>query len=215
MLLANQPDYVHEAERMLRDSSHFKWYIVFLLVLTFYLYTVEVERRRFDIVAAGLAIWFADWLNEILNSVFLHVTDKAPFWAETGPTAYQFLIGLNIETSFMFAIFGLVYAKSLPPERDKRVMGMPNRLAIALLYSLIAVAIEVVLNAWDYLHWHYWWWNFPFVPLIFVFGYLWFFLFAAYVYDRPTNAQRFRAVGALAALNVVLAVVFGPVVGWL
>ena len=75
------------------------------------------------------------------------MTDKAPFWAETGPTAYQILIGLNIETSLMFAIFGLVYAKSLPADRAKRILGMPNRLTLALVYSLLAVAIEVVLNA--------------------------------------------------------------------
>ena len=215
MLLAARPEFVREAERALRDPSHFKWYVVLLLAIVFYLYTVEVERRRFDVLAAGLAVWLADWLNEILNSVVLHATDRAPLWAETGETAYQFLIGLNIETSLFFAVFGLVYAKSLPADRKLRILGMPNRLAIGLGYSLIAVAIEVVLNDWGVLNWDYWWWSWPFVPLIVVFGYLWFFLFAAYVFDRPTNRERFRALALLALLNVALAVVFGPLLGWL
>ena len=45
----------------------------------------------------------------------------------------------------------------------------------------------MVLNDWGVLNWDYWWWSWPFVPLIVVFGYLWFFLFAGYVFDRPTN----------------------------
>ena len=215
VLLAARPEFVREAERTLRDPSQFKWYVVFLLALVFYLYTVEVERRRFDVLAAGLAVWLADWLNELLNSAILHATDRAPLWTETGSTAYQILIGLNIETSFMFLLFGLVYAKSLPADRELRILGMPNRLAIGLGYSLIAVGVEVVLHEWGVFHWEYWWWNWPFVPLIVLFGYLWFFLFAAYVFDRPTNRERFRALGLLAALNVVLAVVFGTVLGWL
>ena len=214
MVLAGRPEFVREAERTLRDPSNFKWYAVLLLAIVFYLYTVEVERRRFDVLAAGLAVWLADWLNEILNSVVLQVSDRAPLWAETGETAYQFLIGLNIETSLFFAVFGLVYAKSLPADRELRVLGLPNRLAIGLAYSLIAVGIEVVLNEWGVLNWEYWWWSWPFVPLIVVFGYLWFFLFAAYVFDRPTNRERFRALALLAALNVTLAVAFG-LLGWL
>ena len=59
--------YVHDAERILRDSSQFKWYTVTLLVLVMYVYSVEVERRRWDIVFAGLAFWLADWFNEIVN----------------------------------------------------------------------------------------------------------------------------------------------------
>ena len=214
MVLAARPESVGEAERLLRDPSHFEWSVVLLLAIVFYLYTVEVERRRFDVLAAGLAVWLADWLNEILNSVVLHVSDRAPLWAETGQTSYQFLIGLNIETSLFFAVFGLVFAKSLPADRAKRILGMPNRLAIGLGYSLIAVAIEVVLNDWGYLNWDYWWWSWPFVPLIVVVGYLWFFLFAGYVFDRPTNRARFRVLALLAALNVALAVVFG-LAGWL
>ena len=75
-------------------------------------------------LAAGLAVWLADWLNEILNSVVLHVSDRAPLWAETGDTAYQILIGLNIETTLFFAVFGLVYAKSLPADRKQRILGI-------------------------------------------------------------------------------------------
>ena len=112
----------------------------------FVIYANEVERGRLDIVAAGLAVWLADWFNEILNSVILEVSDRAPLWATTGPTAYQFLVGLNVEISFMFALGGIVYAKFLPADRSVRILGMPNRLAIALGMSLISVLVELFLH---------------------------------------------------------------------
>jgi hypothetical protein len=110
-------DYVRDAERILRDSSQFKWYTVTLLVLVMYVYAVEVERRRWDIVFAGLAFWLADWFNEVVNALVLHFSDRAPLWAVTGSTSYLILIGLCIEICFMFAIGGIVYAKVLPEDR--------------------------------------------------------------------------------------------------
>src|SRR5436190_6799299 len=136
-----------QAERLVRDPHLFKWYAVALLALVIYAYANEVERRRFDVVAAGLAIWLADWFNEIVNALVLKASGTAPLWATTGPTAYQFLVGLNVEISFMFALAGIVYAKLLPPERHTRVLGMPNRLAIALGLSVTSVLVELFLHA--------------------------------------------------------------------
>src|SRR5213078_1416821 len=56
--------YVRDAQHLLRDPSQFKWYTVTLLVLVMYVYAVEVERQRWDIVCAGLVFWLADWFNE-------------------------------------------------------------------------------------------------------------------------------------------------------
>src|SRR3954453_14930524 len=120
--VAARTDAAREAERLVPDPSLFKWYAVALLAFVVYAYAVEVERRRWDVVAAGLAVWLADWFNEIVNALVLQATDRAPLWATTGPTAYQFLIGLNVEISFMFALAGIVYAKLLPADRRVRVL---------------------------------------------------------------------------------------------
>ena len=208
-------DYVRDAERILRDSSQFKWYTVTLLVLVMYVYAVEVERRRWDIVFAGLAFWLADWFNEVVNALILHFSDRAPLWAVTGSTSYLILIGLCIEICFMFAIGGIVYVKSLPPDPAVRILGMPNRLAIGLGFSIVAVAVEVLLHETGYFHWDYWWWNWPFVPLIVVFGYLWFFMIAAYVFDMRDTRRQARFVGAFAAFDLALILLFGPVLGWI
>ena len=214
-LLATRSDVTLQAQELVRDPTQFKWYAVALLAIVFVIYANEVERGRLDIVAAGLAVWLADWFNEILNSVILEVSDRAPLWATTGPTAYQFLVGLNLEISFMFALGGIVYAKFLPADRSVRILGMPNRLTMALGMSLLSVLVELFLHETGTFHWDYWWWNTPFVPLVFVFGYLWFYLYAAWVYDAPDQRARWRRPGGLAAINVVLALVFGVGLGWL
>jgi hypothetical protein len=150
-------------------------------------FTREVERRRWDMVAAGAAVWVADWFNQIVNALVLEATDRAPLWAATGPTAYQFLVGLNIEISFTFAI--------------------------ALGLSVVSVAAELFLHASGTFHREYWWWNTPFVLPIVVVGYLWFYLFAAWVFDAPSSRQRWKRVGALAALDVLMGLVFGVGLG--
>ena len=204
-----------EAQRLLRDPTQFKWYVVTLLGLVVYVYSVEVERRRWDVVLAGLAFWLADWINEIVNALILHFSHRAALWTVTGDTAYLILIGLTIEISLMFTISGVVYVKTLPEDRRAKLLGMPNRLTIALGFSLFAVFVEVLLHGTGYFHWDYWWWNFPFVLPIIVFGYLWFFLVSAYVYDLPDDRRRLRIVGGMAALVAVSLLVFGTVLGWI
>ena len=95
--------------------------------------------------------------------------------------------------------------------QQQRVVG---RLALALVFSLIAVGIEVLLNQLDVLHWHWWWWDWPFIPLIVVFDYLWFFLAAAHAHDLQTDRARFRFVAQLAAVAATLAVVTA-LLGWI
>jgi hypothetical protein len=204
-----------EAQRLLRDETQFKWYVVTLLVLVLYVYAVEVERRRWDVILAGLVFWLADWVNEIANSLVLHFTDRAAVWTTTGDTAYLILIGLTIEISLMFAISGVVFAKVLPEERRAKLLGLPNRLTIALGFSIFAVFVEVLLKGTGYFHWEYWWWNFPNVPLIILLGYATFFGMAAWVYDMRDRARQLRVVGVLAAIDAALILTFGPILEWI
>ena len=125
-------DFTREAERLLRDPDQFKWYTVTLIAFVLYVYSVEVERRRWDIVLAGVALWLVDWFNEVVNALVLHLSDRAALWTVTGDTSYLILIGLTIEISFMFAVAVVVFAKVLPPDPRTRILGIPNRLALAL-----------------------------------------------------------------------------------
>jgi hypothetical protein len=180
-----------------------------------YVYAVEVERGRMDVVLAGLALWLMDWFNELVNSAVLGVSDRAPLWAVTGDTSYLILIGLTVEISFFFAVLGVVFVKFLPDDPGARVLGLPSRPALIALFSGIAAGVEVLLEATGYFHWEYWWWNVQSLPVIALFGYATFFAVAAWVYDmRDDRRRQLRVVGALAAVDVALGVGFG-LAGWL
>lgn len=199
----------------LRDSNDFQWYVIPLLAIVFYIYTVETEKRNWNLVLAGLAFWGADWLNEILNSLVLRFTGVAPIWAEPGPTAYLILVGLNIETMFMFAIAGIVWTKMLHPDKNAKYLGFPNRWAVAVFGSIFCVVIEYFLNSANALTWDYSWWNRSMPFLIFIFGYLWFFVFAFWVYDMKTMKQKLQTVGALWAVNIIAFIVFAGFLKWI
>jgi hypothetical protein len=86
---------------------------------------------------------------------------------------------------------------------------------LALAFSCVCVLVEVFLHSTGSFHWEYWWWNVPFVPLIVVFGYMWFFAIAGWVYDMGRDHRRqLRVVGSLAAVDAAGLVVFG-IMGWL
>ncbi len=208
-------DFTQDALHILRDPSQFKWFTVTLLVICMYIYTVEVERGRFDIVLAGLAFWFMDWINEIVNSLILHFTDRAALWTTTGDTSFLILIGLNIEISMMFFIGGVMYVKSLPEDPKQKILGVPNRLFLATTFSLFAVFVEILLVQTGYFHWEYWWWNTPFIPLIVIFGYMTFFLVAGWVYDMRERRRQIRAVLTLASIVATALLLFGPILNWI
>jgi hypothetical protein len=208
-------DAAREALEILRDPKTFEWSTIPLLGFVFYVYAVEVERRRWDIVLAGLAFWLMDWFNELINSAVFHVSNRAPLWTVTGDTTYLILIGLNVEISMLFLVAGIVFVKQLPADRRLRILGVPNRLFLVFAFSCLCVLVEVLLEATGYFAWEYWWWNTPFVPLIVVFGYMTFFGIAAWVYDMGDDRRRqLTVVGALAAIDIALGLGLG-LAGWL
>jgi hypothetical protein len=214
--LATGPtDFTLQAERLLRDPSAFHWGTVVLLGLVLYVYAVEIERRRFDVVLAGLALFLMDVFNELVNSAVLGVTGRAAIWTVTGETSYLILIGWTVELALFFLVLGPVFVKSLPPDPGARLLGLPNRVVYVIGASCISVAVEVVLTAIGAFHWEYWWWNVPFVPLIVLFGYATFYGIAAWVFDMGQDRRRqLRVLGVLAAVDLALALAFG-FAGWL
>lgn len=200
---------------MLRAGANFQWSTVTLLALVIYLYSVEIERRRWDIVLAGLALLMMDLFNELVNSAIFHLTDRAPLWTVTGDTSYLIFIGLSIEILFMFAVAGIAFVKTLPADRRMKILGLPNRLFMVLAFSLFCVIVELFLESTGYFHWDYWWWNTPFIPLIVIFGYGTFFAVAAWVFDMGSNTRRqVKVVAVMATVNLLLGVGLG-LGGWL
>ncbi len=204
-----------EALEILRDGGQFQWYVIPLFALVVYVYANEIERRQWSLVFAGLAFWGMDWFNEIWNSLVFHLTQHAPVWGAPGQTAYLILIGLNIEICFMFAIAGIAFGKMLPPDKRAKILGVPNRLVIAVVGAAFCVFVEVLLNAVGALTWDYAWWSAGAPWLIFLFGYLTFFLVSFWVHDMESVRSKMVTVGAIFGFDLVCIIVFGVILGWL
>ncbi len=204
-----------EALRNLRDGSLFQWYVIPLFALVAYVYAAEIERRNWSLVFAGLALWGADWFNEIWNALVFHFTQYAPVWGAPGKTAYLILIGLNIEICFMFAIAGIAFSKMLPKDKRMKVLGVPNRLFFAVVNAIFCVIVEILLNSVNALTWDYSWWNARAPWLIFLFGYFYFFLVAFWVHDMKEVRNKAITVGAIFAFDIACLIIFGGILGWI
>ena len=208
-------DFAQQALDILRDGGQFQWYVIPLLAIVVYIYNSEIYERRWNLVFAGLAFWGADWINEIVNSIFFHINGSAPFWGAPGSTAFLILIGLNIEIMFMFSIAGIAWSKILLPDPKTKILGIPNRIFIAVVGSVFCVLVEIWLNKINALTWDWPWWDANTPWLIFLFGYLWFFLIAFWVHDMNDIKKQAKVVGVLWTVVVLLVLIFGVILGWI
>jgi len=204
-----------QALGILRDGSEFSWYVIPLFAFVVYVYAVEVERKNWNLFFAGLAFWGMDWFNEIWNGLVFHFTQVAPVWGAPGKTAFLLLIGLNIEICFMFAIAGITFTKMLPADRNLRILGVPNRLFFAITGSVFCVFVEYLLNQAGALTWDYAWWNRGAPWLIFLIGYLPFFLVAFWVFDMDGLKRKIGVVSAIYAFDTACLVLFAGVLKWI
>lgn len=199
----------------LRDPTHFEWYIIPLLLIIIYIYNVEIGKKNWSIVFAGLALWGMDWFNEIWNGLVFHFSGYAPVWGAPGETAFLILIGLNLEICMMFAIMGVATVHTLPADKKMKILGIPNRLFYAVFYSILAVIVEILLNLMGELTWDYSWWSVKAPYLIFLIGYLPFFLVAFWVYDMESVKKKMITVGSILTFDLICFIMFAFVLEWI
>lgn len=216
MQLAAYTDFTVRALDQVRNPNTLDWSLVVLIALVSYIYTVEVEARRWPVIFAGIGFFLMDVFNETINGLVLHLTDHAAIWTTTSETVYQPLIGLNVEIMFVFSIAGVAFARALPQDPKLKILGINNRLFLVTVFSILSVLIEVVLHAGGIFHWAYWWWNWPFIPLIVILGYMPFYGMAAWLFDMGENrSKQLRVLGTVATIDLSLLLLFGPILGWL
>ncbi len=197
----------------LRDLSTIKWYVIPMLAYTFLIYAKEIKSARhsgnWDAIFAGATVFGMDFFNETWNGLVFYFTQYSAFWTAPGETALRTMVGWNIEIMFMFAILGVVYYHSLLDKKEDKILGIPNRWAIAIGYAAFCVFIECVLNAGGHLVWEYPWWNRTFagIWLIYVFGYLEFFVGALLVIGMKTNRSKVKAVSIVWAVPIIINII--------
>jgi hypothetical protein len=209
-------DSAARALALLRDGSHFQWYIIPLFALVVYVYATEYERKNWSLIMAGLAFWGMDWFNEIWNGLVFHFTGFAPVWGTPGNgSALVILIGLNIEICFMFALSGIAFSKMLPADKKLKIIGIPNRLFLAIAGSIFCVFVECLLNWVGALTWEYTWWNLGAPWLIFFIGYLPFFLMSFWVFDMEKLKSKLITVGIILGFDLLCIIIFMCILKWI
>jgi len=224
--LTQNPDYTNatnQAIELLRSPDHFQWYIIPVFVIILNIYFVEIVKKNWSLVCAGLALYSLQWFFEILNALFFHFHGTSALWtvpgvnAATGTvnTSYLLTVGLNIEISLMFLFLGLSCARFLPADKTKKILGIPNRLFLASFFAILCVLIEIVLNFWDVLIWEYSWWSRGNPILIFLLAYFPLMFFSVRVHDMEPLRKKVIVVSSMFAIDITLLIVFMGVLQWI
>jgi hypothetical protein len=208
--MLNHPEATEQALQILRSGSPFQWYVIPMLAFVFYIYLNEIAKKNWKSVAAGLSLYMVHWFYEILNGLIQHFSGHALWTVPTG-TAFLLLIGVGVELSLMFSIAGLIFSKVLPEDPKKKILGVNNRLLIAVMNAAFFSVFEIFLARTPAFVWVYQWWgSFP----VFITVYIPFWVVSMYSFDWSPRTQKI-VVGSLFAVNAVMLIVFAGILGWI
>lgn len=199
----------------LRDYTHFNWNIIAFFGVVSFAYSLEVEKKNWSAIFAGLTFVLMDTFNEIWNGLIYTATGGySAYWMCNYTSGYQTLIGWNIEIIINFLFWGLIITKGIPEDKNKTFFGINNRIVLSFCWGLMAVIIEIILNSFDALIWNYWWWSARFPLFLLILAYFPFALMVYTVYDLPTTKQQATVVGIMAGILFIGLMVFLPL-GWI
>ncbi len=193
------------AKAAVRSTSNFNWTFITLFALVVILYIDQIERKQYRAVAAALALYSVHWFYEILNAVICHLTGYALWTVSPGSTSLILLIGVSWELSMMFAIAGFT-SKLLPADKDKKILGVNNRIVFAAGAAVFFSVFEIFLASTPAFIWVYPWWGA--LPVC-ITTYVPFFLASYLIYDKPPKTQK-RFIGTMFGIDIVLLAVLIP-----
>ena len=204
------PGVTEQALAILRNGDHFQWYVITFLALVMYIYTTEISKKNWKVIAAGLALYMVHWFYEILNALIQHFSGHALWTVPTG-TSFLLLVGVGIELSLMFSVAGLVLSKILPDDPKMKILGINNRLFFAVLNAAGFAIIEIFLATTPAFAWVYPWWG---ALPVFITVYIPFFLAAFYCHDWKPGTQK-AFILTLLGINLVMLVIFAGILKWI
>jgi hypothetical protein len=111
----------------------------------------------------------------------------------------------------MFAAAGVIFSKLLPADPKAKILGVNNRVLIAVVNAAFFSIFEIFLAKTPAFHWVYPWWG---ALPVFVTVYIPFFLMANFAYDWKPRTQKI-VIGSLAGFDLLAMVVFAGILGWI
>lgn len=206
----NYPEATQKALAILRNGGTFQWYVIPLFAFVVYIYFNEISKNNWKGVAAGLSLYMVHWFFEIGNALIQHFSGHA-LWTVPEGTAFLLLIGVGAELSLMFSVAGLIFSKILPADPQMKILGVNNRLVIAVGNAAFFSIFEIFLAKTPAFVWVYpWWGSLP----VFITVYIPFFVVSMYCYDWKPSVQR-AVIGTLAGVNAAMLIVFAGILKWI
>ncbi|NLL63257.1 MAG: hypothetical protein GX241_03300 [Ruminococcaceae bacterium] len=197
---------VEAAKLAVRSVDNFNWTFITLLALVVICgYIPRIRDKKWDSIAAALALYGVHWIYEIANAVICHFTGFALWHVTPESTTFILLIGVCWELSLMFSIAGF-QVELLPEDKNMKILGMNNRVFFAIIQALGFSVFEIFLAATPSFVWVYKWWGT--IP-VWITVYIPFFLASNLTYDMPREKQK-KFVGILWALVAILLIVLIP-----
>ncbi len=206
----NKPELTDAALGILRSGSPFQWYFIPFMAFAVYVYMMEFEKRNWKSIAAGLSLYATHWFFEIGNALIQHFTGHALWTVPTG-TSFLLLVGVGWELSVMFSVAGVIFSKLLPADPKMKILGINNRIVIAVANAAFFSFMEIFLAKTPCFHWVYPWWGS--IP-VFLTVYIPFFLMSNFAYDWKPKTQR-RVIGSLIGVDVLAMLVFAFILKWI
>lgn len=197
-----------------RSTENFNWTFIFIIAVVFYVYWSEIQKKNWEVVYAGLALYGVHWFYEIGNAIIAHIFGY-PLWSVSNEsTTFILLIGVCWELSMMFTLAGIISFKMLPEDRNKRYFAKNGKKGIscklvgaiemALLFALFESFLAGTSN--NSFIWVYKWWG---VIPVFITTYVPFFLASNYVPDMEPKKRKRFLIG-LWGLDALLLIVLIP-----
>lgn len=190
---------------VVRSTENFNWTFIFILAVVFYVYWSEIQKKNYEAVYAGLALYGVHWLYEICNAVIAHIFGY-PLWTVSNQsTTFILLIGVCWELSMMFSLAGIISYKMLPEDKNKKILGMNCKLFGALSMALLFALFESFLAGTSNhsFIWVYKWWG---VIPVFVTTYIPFFLASNFIPFMEPKKRKGVLIGIWGAVAVLLVV---------
>ncbi|MCQ2476875.1 MAG: hypothetical protein MJ125_03470 [Clostridia bacterium] len=190
---------------VVRSTENFNWTFIFILAVVFYVYWSEIQKKNYEAVYAGLALYGVHWLYEICNAIIAHIFGY-PLWTVSNEsTTFILLIGVCWELSMMFSLAGIISYKMLPEDKNKKILGMNCKLFGALSMALLFALFESFLAGTSNhsFIWVYKWWG---VIPVFITTYIPFFLASNFIPFMEPKKRKGVLIGIWGAVAVLLVV---------
>ncbi len=216
-MILEYSDAYNAAHAVLRSTNLVKWYIVPLIAILFWAYSMEVKKKNWNKILLAICFFCMEFIWEMINALVAYFSFYSGFWLCSPNTAFMITVGYNIEIAFFFAIAPFIIFNFLDGwDKDDTfsIFGkkINNRKVIPLIIGCMCAIVEIILNFMGLLIWEWWWWSWYF-PFFQLFVYSAPMYIVTWFYDKKDIKLLKKATPAIVITTIILFIIFTNI-GW-